>query len=120
MFLLFPSHYIDSFNCIVFFLCIAGGSLIYIDPSTLRRSVSVAAPTVTNQDSSVTMATTASQLARAFSIMIRQITDLLNLLPYYHSLTPSLPRVLDVTPQEEHNLQVSFFTILCPFHEFLC
>ncbi|KAK6960404.1 E3 ubiquitin-protein ligase UBR5 [Biomphalaria glabrata] len=97
----------------------AGGSLIYIDPSTLRRSVSVAAPTVTNQDSSVTMATTASQLARAFSIMIRQITDLLNLLPYYHSLTPSLPRVLDVTPQEEHNLQVYLEQHLRPTWQWL-
>ena len=66
-----------------------------------------AAPTATNQDSPVTMATTASQLARAFSIMVRQVTDLLNQLPYYQVLTQSLQRNLEVTPQEEHNLQVS-------------
>lgn len=84
----------------------AGNSLIYIDPTTLRRSVPVATPTATNQDSPVTMATTASQLARAFGIMIRQITDLLNVLPYCHALTPSLPRLLEVTSQDEQHLQV--------------
>ncbi|CAL1532111.1 unnamed protein product [Lymnaea stagnalis] len=96
-----------------------GNSLIYIDPSTLRRSVTVTAPTVTNQDSPVTMATTASQLARAFSIMIRQITDLLNVMPYYHALTPSLPRVLEVSPQEEHNLQVYLEQHLRPTWQWL-
>ncbi|CAG5118736.1 unnamed protein product, partial [Candidula unifasciata] len=88
----------------------AGGtSLIYIDPSTLRRSVSVAAPTVTNQDSPVTMATTASQL----------ITDLLNILPYYHALTPILPRVLEVTHQEEQNIQVFLEQNLRPTWQWL-
>ncbi|XP_059176788.1 E3 ubiquitin-protein ligase UBR5-like isoform X3 [Physella acuta] len=96
-----------------------GNSLIYIDPTTLRRSVPVAPPTVTNQDSPVTMATTASQLARAFSIMIRQITDLLNVMPYYHALTPSLPRVLEVSPQEEHNLQVYLEQHLRPTWQWL-
>ena len=80
--------------------------MIYIDPTTLRRSVTVAGPTATNQDSPVTMATTASQLARAFGIVLRQVTDLLNMMPYCHALTPSLPMVLEVTPQEEHKLQV--------------
>ncbi|BFZ21562.1 hypothetical protein BsWGS_24601 [Bradybaena similaris] len=98
----------------------AGGtSLIYIDPSTLRRSVTVAAPTVTNQDSPVTMATTASQLARAFGIMVRQITDLLNILPYYHALTPILPRVLEVTHQEEHHIQLFLEQNLRPTWQWL-
>ncbi|GFS00247.1 ubiquitin protein ligase E3 component n-recognin 5 [Elysia marginata] len=103
---------------------IAGGSsLLYMDPSTLRRNMSVAAasaaPTVTNQDSPVTMATTASQLARAFGIMVRQVTDLLNQLPYYQSLTQSLQRNLEVSPQEEHNLQVYLERHLWPSWQWL-
>lgn len=103
---------------------IAGGtSLLYMDPNTLRRNMSVAAasaaPTVTNQDSPVTMATTASQLARAFGIMVRQVTDLLNQLPYYQALTQSLQRNLEVTPQEEHNLQVYLEQHLWPSWQWL-
>ena len=68
--------------------------------------MTLSGPTATNQDSAVTMATTASQLARAFGIVLRQVTDLLTMVPYYHALTPSLPLVLEVTPQEEQKLQV--------------
>lgn len=52
------------------------------------------------------MATTASCLARAFAIVVRQIADLLTMLQDYHALAPSLPRTLDVSYQESINLQV--------------
>ncbi|GFO10305.1 E3 ubiquitin-protein ligase ubr5 [Plakobranchus ocellatus] len=100
-----------------------GSSLLYMDPSSLRRNISVAAasaaPTVTNQDSPVTVATTASQLARAFGIMVRQVTDLLNQLPYYQAMTQSLPRALEVSPQEEHMLQVYLEQYLWPSWQWL-
>lgn len=52
------------------------------------------------------MATTASCLARAFAIVVRQITDLLTMLQDYHALLPSLPRTLDVSYQDSIDLQV--------------
>lgn len=52
------------------------------------------------------MATTASCLARAFAIVVRQIADLLTMLQDYHALAPALPRTLDVSYQESINLQV--------------
>lgn len=52
------------------------------------------------------MATTASYLARAFAIVVRQIADLLTMLQDYHALAPPLPRTLVVSYQESINLQV--------------
>ena len=88
------------------YLCLGAGGLIYIDPNTLRRTTTVTTTTGTNQDSAVTMATTASQLARAFGIVVRQIADLLTMLHDYHALAPNLPRVLDISCQEAMDLQV--------------
>ena len=83
------------------------GGLIYIDPATLRRTSACAIPTTpTNQDNQLTMATTNSQLARAFGIVIRQIADLLTMLQDYHALAPNLPRVLEVSYQEAMDLQM--------------
>ncbi|XP_021344299.1 E3 ubiquitin-protein ligase UBR5-like, partial [Mizuhopecten yessoensis] len=81
------------------------GGLIYIDPSTLRRTTTVTTTTPAVQDTAVTMTTTASQLARAFGIVVRQIADLLTMLQDYHALAPSLPRVLDITDQDSIDLQ---------------
>ncbi|XP_046357083.2 E3 ubiquitin-protein ligase UBR5-like isoform X2 [Haliotis rufescens] len=81
-----------------------GSGLIYIDPSTLRRTTTVTTATPTNQDNAVTMATTVGQLARAFGIIIRQITDMLNTLPTYAATAP-LPCVLNVTEQDAADLQ---------------
>jgi len=71
-----------QFSCIHLF--ITGSGLIYIDPHTLRRTANCTIPTSTNlpqsQDNSVSMMTTASQLARVFGILIRQIADLLMML----------------------------------------
>ncbi|ESO86003.1 hypothetical protein LOTGIDRAFT_129991 [Lottia gigantea] len=83
-----------------------GNSLIYIDPSALRRTAAVPTAAPTNQDKAVTMETTASQLGRAFGIVVRQITDLMNMLPNYTSLAPNLPRVLDVLDNDIMDLQV--------------
>ncbi|XP_076438030.1 E3 ubiquitin-protein ligase UBR5-like isoform X2 [Babylonia areolata] len=100
--------------------------LIYIDPSTLRRTPTVAtttttpATTSTNQDSSaITMATTASQLARAFGIVVRLLTDLLNMLPSYQTLAPNLPCILNISEQQEQELQMYVGEQLGPTWEWL-
>ncbi|XP_069676360.1 E3 ubiquitin-protein ligase UBR5 isoform X2 [Periplaneta americana] len=88
---------------------VAGGSsLVFIDPSSLRRSTTATAAVAAaaaNQEP-VTMATTASCLARAFGIVVRQIADLLTMLQDYHALAPTLPRTLDISYQESINLQL--------------
>lgn len=57
----------------------AGSNLVFIDPMALRRSTVPASSTVTvPPQEQHTMATTASNLARAFGIIVRQISDLLN------------------------------------------
>lgn len=89
---------------------VAGGSsLVFIDPSSLRRSTTAATAAVAAAAAGqepVTMATTASCLARAFGIVVRQIADLLTMLQDYHALAPALPRTLDISYQESLNLQV--------------
>ena len=85
---------------------------MFIDPSTLRRSATAANVVAAAQQAAAashepqTMATTASCLARAFSIVIRQIADLLTMLQDYSALTPVLNRTLEITHQEAINLQV--------------
>ena len=83
-----------------------GGSLIYIDPSNLRRSTTVTTATTVTQEAPVNMATTVSQLGRAFGVVVRQIADLLTMLQDYHALAPTLPRTLDISDQEASDLQV--------------
>lgn len=96
----------------------SGNNLIYIDPGTLRRGTSIStAITSTNQDAAITMATTASQLARAFGIVVRLLTDLLNMLQNYHTLAPNLPCVLNITEQQEQELQVKIMTVNCVYSE---
>ncbi|XP_060518971.1 E3 ubiquitin-protein ligase UBR5 isoform X3 [Cylas formicarius] len=53
-----------------------GSNLVFIDPSSLRRSTT-GSTTVAASSEPITMATTASCLARAFGIVVRQIADLL-------------------------------------------
>ena len=84
-----------------------GGSLIYIDPSNLRRSTTVTTATTVTQEAPVNMATTVSQLGRAFGVVVRQIADLLTMLQDYHALAPTLPRTLDISDQEASDLQVT-------------
>lgn len=82
----------------------SGNSLVFIDPSMLRRSTAAA---VAGGHEPVTMATTAACLARAFAIVSRQITDLLAIIEDYSLVAPPLPKILDVTYQDKLNLLVS-------------
>lgn len=85
-------------------LRVTGGSnLVFIDPSSLRRSST--ASTVAAAQEPITMGTTASCLARAFGIVIRQIADLLTLMHDYKMNAPSLPRLMEITYQDAVNLQ---------------
>ena len=78
--------------------------------SSLRRSATTGAAVATASLSEpVTMGTTASALARAFGIVVRQIADLLALLQDYNGTAApalSLPRTLEVSYQESINLQL--------------
>ena len=85
-----------------------GNGFIYIDPSSIRRSTT-SGPTVasaTMASEQVTMSTTASALARAFGIVIRQIADLLTMLQDYSSLVPALSKTLEISYQESISLQL--------------
>jgi len=92
---------------------VGSSGIIYIDPTSLRRSATLPAVAAaatnlpTNQDNHpVTMTTTVNQLARSFGVVVRQIADLLMMLQDYHALVPNLTRVLDVSSTEVLDLQV--------------
>lgn len=73
----------------------------------MRRTNTVTTATVHHhQENQVTMTTTASQLARAFSVVVRQVADLLTMIQDYNALAPGLPRVLEISDQEASDLQV--------------
>ncbi|XP_017846381.1 E3 ubiquitin-protein ligase hyd isoform X2 [Drosophila busckii] len=59
-----------------------GSNLVFIDPMALRRSTVPSTTVTTPAVESHTMATTASNLGRAFGITIRQISELLGILSY--------------------------------------
>lgn len=90
-----------------------GGSttnLMYLEPTSLRRSAAAAAiaaatATIPVAPEPFSMATTASGLARAFGLVVRQIADLLTMLLDYPALAPALSRNLDITNQESIQLQ---------------
>ncbi|XP_072562057.1 E3 ubiquitin-protein ligase UBR5 isoform X7 [Paramormyrops kingsleyae] len=84
--------------------------LIYIDPSNLRRSgaisTSAAAAAALEAGSSSSYLTSASSLARAYSIVIRQISDLMGLVPKYNQLVYSqYPAAVKLTFQDAVHLQ---------------
>lgn len=87
---------------------LAGASnLVFIDPSAIRRSASTNA--VAAQESP-TMATTSSALARAFGIVLRQISELIGMLAWKFACpTSSNYQNFDMTYQEAVQLQVSCF-----------
>lgn len=60
------------------------------------------------------MATTAACLARSFAIVLRQIADLLAMMSDYSSLAPTLPETLEVTYNDQYNLQVSVILFFNP------
>ncbi|XP_049887404.1 E3 ubiquitin-protein ligase UBR5 isoform X3 [Pectinophora gossypiella] len=76
-----------------------GSSLVFIDPASLRRSAAAAAAGAHDPHST---STTASCLARAFGIVIRQIADLLW---EYERITLPLPRMLPLAYREALRLQ---------------
>ncbi|XP_067216708.1 E3 ubiquitin-protein ligase UBR5 isoform X3 [Linepithema humile] len=85
-------------------LRVTGGSnLVFIDPASLRRTTATSA--VATAQEPITMGTTASCLARAFGIVIRQIADLLVMMQDYKSLQLSLPRLMEITFQDALSLQ---------------
>ncbi|XP_020295718.1 E3 ubiquitin-protein ligase UBR5 isoform X3 [Pseudomyrmex gracilis] len=85
-------------------LRVTGGSnLVFIDPASLRRTTATSA--VATAQEPITMGTTASCLARAFGIVIRQIADLLVMMQDYKNLAPTLPRLMEITFQDALSLQ---------------
>ncbi|XP_028164187.1 E3 ubiquitin-protein ligase UBR5 isoform X5 [Ostrinia furnacalis] len=76
-----------------------GSSLVFIDPASLRRSTAAAAAGAHDPHST---STTASCLARAFGIVIRQIADLLW---EYERVTLPLPRMVPLAYREALRLQ---------------
>uniref|UniRef100_S4RBG7 Ubiquitin protein ligase E3 component n-recognin 5 n=1 Tax=Petromyzon marinus TaxID=7757 RepID=S4RBG7_PETMA len=87
------------------------GGLIYIDPNSLRRSTTlgsnaVAAAAALEAGNSSSYLTSASGLARAYSIVVRQVSDLMGLLPkYYHLVASQLPSSLTLRFQDAVHLQ---------------
>ncbi|KAK9872968.1 hypothetical protein WA026_020316 [Henosepilachna vigintioctopunctata] len=82
---------------------IAGGTnLLYIDPTSLRRSTGASASTGTD---TITMATTASCLARAFGIVIRQIADLLSTMPNISQMLSPTTH-MEVSQDDIYNVQI--------------
>ncbi|XP_056647890.1 E3 ubiquitin-protein ligase hyd isoform X1 [Diorhabda sublineata] len=82
-----------------------GSNLVFIDPSSLRRSAT-GNTTVATSSEPITMATTASCLARAFGIVVRQISDLLSLIPDMNQILTSQTANMDVTQEDLYNLQI--------------
>uniref|UniRef100_A0A8D3EFJ5 E3 ubiquitin-protein ligase UBR5 n=1 Tax=Scophthalmus maximus TaxID=52904 RepID=A0A8D3EFJ5_SCOMX len=85
--------------------------LIYIDPTNLRRSSAIsssaaAAAAALEASNSSSYLTSASSLARAYSIVIRQISDLMSLIPKYnHLVYTQYPAAVKLTYQDAVNLQ---------------
>ncbi|XP_066593371.1 E3 ubiquitin-protein ligase UBR5-like isoform X2 [Prorops nasuta] len=99
-------------------LRVAGGSnLVFIDPASLRRTATTSAVAAAQEP--ITMGTTASCLARAFGIVIRQIADLLVMMQDYKTLAPTLPRLMEITFQDAINLQAYLEAHLKPTWDWL-
>lgn len=81
-----------------------GSSLVFIDPAALRRTSTTSAAVAASQEPH-TMATTASSLARAFGIVLRQICQLFNTITELYS--NGLLHNMNITYQEANQLHVS-------------
>lgn len=88
-----------------------GSNLVFIDPMALRRSA-VPASTAVNTPTaeSHTMATTASNLGRAFGITIRQISELLGIMSY--NMTNDIETSLKIQIEEAVAVQVSIIYMM--------
>lgn len=82
-------------------------SLVFIDPSALRRTTTANAAVTAAQEPH-TMATTASSLARAFSIVLRQVCQLFNTITeMYSNGLLNGNNSMNITYQEANQLHVS-------------
>lgn len=82
----------------------SGSSLVFIDPSALRRTTAASAAVAAAQEPH-TMSTTASSLARAFGIVLRQVCQLFNTITELY--TSGLLHNMNITYQEANQLHVS-------------
>lgn len=103
---------------VMIFFTASSTGLIYIDPTNLRRSSAIsssaaAAAAALEASNSSSYLTSASSLARAYSIVIRQISDLMSLIPKYNHLVYSqYPAAVKLTYQDAVNLQVKYTAIM--------
>lgn len=81
-----------------------GSGLVFIDPAALRRTTT-SHPTVTATQEPPTMSTTASSLARAFGIIVRQVSQLFNTINEMYA-SGNLHN-LNISYQEANELHVS-------------
>lgn len=85
----------------------SSSNVVFIDPNALRRSTTSNPAAVAASQEPATMATTSSALARAFGIVLRQISELITTLPDVISNTSTGNHYLYVTYAEAIQLQVS-------------
>lgn len=83
----------------------SGSGLVFIDPSALRRTTTGSAAVAATQEPP-TMSTTASSLARAFGIILRQVCQLFNTVNELYST--GMLHNMNITYQEANELHVSF------------
>lgn len=88
----------------------SSSNVVFIDPNALRRSTTSNAAVAAASQEPATMATTSSALARAFGIVLRQISELIGSLPDVISNggTATGTNCLYMTYAEAVHLQVSF------------
>lgn len=84
-----------------------GSSLVFIDPAALRRTATASAAAISAAQEPHTMATTASSLARAFGIVLRQVCQLFNTITELYS--NGLLHNMNITYQEANQLHVRCF-----------
>lgn len=83
-------------------------SLVFIDPTALRRTTTANAAVAAAQEPH-TMATTASSLARAFGIVLRQVCQLFNTITELYG--NGMLHNMNITYQEANQLHVSYFIL---------
>ena len=98
-------------NLIILFYY-SGSGLVFIDPAALRRTTN---HPVTAAQEPATMAATASSLARAFGIILRQVCQLFNTVNEMYA--NGTLHNLNITYQEANELHVSAL-IRCLFFSF--
>lgn len=81
-------------------------NVVFIDPTALRRSTNSSAAVAATSQEPATMATTSSALARAFAIVLRQISELFSTLPDVIANVGSGGHYLYMTYNEAVQLQV--------------